>query len=106
MDVVDVRQSRMRSDPTPARSQWSSLDVSPSRILTVAEVALDLRSSKAHVCNIVAGKVKGVAPLAVLRLGRRILIRRSTLEEWKLANERATASGILGPSPEVDAVDA
>lgn len=52
-------------------------------VLTLNEVARDLRSSKAHICNIIAGRVRGLAPLAVIRLGRRILVRRSTLEEWK-----------------------
>lgn len=52
-------------------------------VLTLTEVAKELRSSKAHVCNIIAGRVRGLAPLAALRLGRRILVRRSTLEAWK-----------------------
>jgi excisionase family DNA binding protein len=62
-------------------------------ILTIAEVAKDLRCSKAHVYNVIAGKVAGTSPLPAILMGRRRLIRRSTLEHWKENNERA--SGML-----------
>ena len=44
-------------------------------ILTIPEVAEDLRCSKAHVYNIVNGKVPGVRRLPVIVLGRRKLAR-------------------------------
>ena len=43
-------------------------------ILTVAEVAADLRCSKAHVYKVIHGMVQGVAPLPAIALGRRRLI--------------------------------
>ncbi len=55
----------------------------PADILTLSQISAELHTSKAHVCNIVAGKVKGVHPLPVIRLGRRTLVRRSTFERWK-----------------------
>ena len=56
-------------------------------ILTLAEVARALRCSKAHVHNLIAGKVPGVRPLPSLRLGRRRLVRQPSLEEWIRATE-------------------
>jgi excisionase family DNA binding protein len=75
-------------------------------ILTIEEVAGELRCSKAHVYNLVAGKIKGVPPLPVIALGRRRLVRRSTLENWKCGNEKVFTNGMLPPSPNIDAVDA
>lgn len=54
----------------------------PNGVLTVTEIAHELRCSKAHVHNIVAGKVSGLPPLPVLRIGRRVLIRREALLHW------------------------
>jgi len=56
-------------------------------ILTVAEVAVELRCSKAHVYNAIAGKVDGVYPLPAISMGRRKLVRRGALEQWKRMNE-------------------
>ena len=56
--------------------------MSPPAVLTVAEVARELRCSKAHVHNIVAGKVPNLPPLPVLRIGRRMLVRAEGLEKW------------------------
>jgi hypothetical protein len=71
-------------------------------ILTVAEVAIELRCSRAHVYNAIAGKVEGVRPLPAISMGRRKLVRRSSLEVWKRENE----TGILSASSEIDAVGA
>ena len=73
-------------------------------ILTVAEVATELRCSKAHVHNAINGKVSGVLPLPAIHMGRRKLVRRSSLELWKRANERASFDAMIPASPEVDAV--
>jgi excisionase family DNA binding protein len=51
-------------------------------ILTVKEAALMLRCSKAHLCNVVNGKVTGVPHLPAVRIGRRMLFRRDSLEQW------------------------
>lgn len=75
-----------------------------SDILTVAEVASDLRCSKAHVYNVIAGKVDGVSPLPAITMGRRKLIRRSALEEWKTSNETICGSATIGPSSAIDTV--
>jgi excisionase family DNA binding protein len=61
-------------------------------ILTVIEVARELRCSKAHVHHLITGRVPGVRPLPSLWLGRRRLILRASLEEWVRANEKAPAS--------------
>jgi excisionase family DNA binding protein len=65
------------------------------QILTVSEVADEMRCSKAHVYHTINGKVLGVSPLPSILLGRRRLIRRSTLEEWKRANERTAGKPVL-----------
>ncbi len=77
-----------------------------SEILTVAEVAIRLRCSKAHVHNLINGKVSGVLPLPTIPLGRRRLVRRTSLDQWTKDIERTSGGAILPSSPEVDAVDA
>ncbi len=59
-------------------------------VLTVLDVARELRCSKAHVYNAINGKVSGVSALRVIHMGRRVLVRRSAFENWKLENERCT----------------
>ena len=56
-------------------------------LLTVKEVAELLHCSKAHVCNAVAGRVRGCAPIPAVHLGRRTLIRRESLLLWIEQNE-------------------
>ena len=74
-------------------------------VLTIAEVAAELRCSKAHVYNAISGKIRGVSSLPSIVMGRRKLVRRSTLDRWKTANERdELGNAILAPSPIVDAV--
>lgn len=63
-----------------------------SEILSIHEVAANLRCSKAHVYNAINGKVSGVSQLPAIPMGRRKLVRRSSLESWKAANEMTTAS--------------
>jgi excisionase family DNA binding protein len=75
-------------------------------LLTLEEVARELRCSKAHVSKLAGGKVQGIASLPALRLGRRILFRRSSLERWASQNESTTNDGILHPSPRLDAENA
>jgi len=61
-------------------------------VLTVAEVAAELRCSKAHIHHLIAGKVRGVRPLPSLWLGRRRLILRASFDEWMRATEQCTGS--------------
>jgi excisionase family DNA binding protein len=80
--------------------------VQHDEILTVTEVARELRCSKAHVCKAINGQVKYISPLPAIAMGRRKLVRRSSLEAWKTANERALAGAMIASSPNHDAVDA
>lgn len=59
----------------------------PLRLMTIPEVARELRCSKNHVANLTAGRVRGIRPLPSLTLGRRRLVRQSSLREWIKANE-------------------
>ena len=67
-------------------------DTTAFDLLTVAEVAKLLHCSKAHVCNVVAGRVSGCAPIAAVRLGRRILLRRKSLLSWIEQNDKIERS--------------
>jgi excisionase family DNA binding protein len=70
-------------------------------IFTVSDVANALRCSKAHVCNLISGKVAGVQKLPALKLGRRYLVRLASLRKWMSAIEGA--GGILPTSSETSA---
>jgi excisionase family DNA binding protein len=66
-------------------------------LLTVAEAARELRCSKAHLHNIIHGRVPDLPPLPVLRIGRRVLIRREGLRAWMFSvegNEGQKLSGL------------
>lgn len=68
-------------------------------ILTAVEVAAELRISKAHVYHLFAGTVAGVLPLPHIRMGRRTLVRRAALENWKLMSEsNPLGDGTISPS--------
>ena len=64
-------------------------------ILTVRDVALELRCSVAHVYNVINGKVKNVSRLPAIAIGRRKLIQRDTLEEWKKDNEQTDDDAMM-----------
>lgn len=68
-----------------------SVPVSNNAILTVAEVAHELRCSKAHVHNLINGRVPGTKALPSLNLGRRRLVRRESLNSWIEINEQGKA---------------
>jgi hypothetical protein len=77
-------------------------------LLTLADVAELLHCSKAHVGKAVAGRVPGCPPIPSVSLGRRKLVRRTSLLMWIERNEHAAANdnrpaGVtdnLKPSPE------
>ena len=75
-------------------------------LLTLAEVAALLRCSKAHICNLVNGRVKNVPRLPVVAVGRRKLVRRRTLELWKIANEHGSEIDDIIRRSEKNTVDA
>ncbi|MGJ5813594.1 helix-turn-helix domain-containing protein [Paludibaculum fermentans] len=70
----------MSMPPTPLPASPPSPPSPP--VLTIREVAAELRCSKAHVHNIIAGKVHDLPPLPVLRIGRRRLVRAEGLKRW------------------------
>ena len=56
-------------------------------VLNVRDVGLELRCSETHVYNVINGKVKNVSKLPTITIGRRKLVQRATLEDWKRTNE-------------------
>lgn len=72
-------------------------------VLTVRDVALELRCSVAHVYNVINGKVKNVSRLPTIAIGRRKLIQRDTLEDWKKSNEQGDTD-VMMPPTKIDAV--
>ena len=68
-------------------------------MLTLRDVALELRCSVAHVYNVINGKVKNVPRLPTIAIGRRKkLIQRDTLEEWKRSNEHGNDDVLIASS--------
>lgn len=57
------------------------------KILTILEVAAELRCSKTHVQHAIGGKLSGVPRLTHISMGRRKLIRRDWLDEWMEASK-------------------
>ena len=72
-------------------------------ILTVRDVALELRCSVTHVYNVINGKVKNVPMLPAIPIGRRKLIQRDTLEDWKKTNEQPETDVMIAAA-KIDAV--
>lgn len=77
----------MSANPLPAGND-PGIPARGHAVLTVIEVAVELRCSKAHIHHLIAGKVRGVRPLPSLWLGRRRLILRASFDEWVRANEQ------------------
>jgi excisionase family DNA binding protein len=75
-----------------------------SSVMTVLEVSQTLRCSKAHVHNLIAGRVRGTPALPALHLGRRSLVRKEVLKRWLEQNESGVA--MIRSSPDIDAADA
>lgn len=65
-------------------------------ILSIGEIATNLRCSRAHVYNAINGKLAGISKLPAICMGRRRIVRRSSFEAWKIFNEG------LGQSPSTD----
>jgi excisionase family DNA binding protein len=51
-------------------------------LLTLASVAKLLHCSKAHVSNVLAGRIPDCPPIPAVRFGRRRLVRREALAAW------------------------
>ena len=67
-------------------------------VLTVKDVALELRCSMAHVQRVINGKVKNVSRLPAIRMGRRMLVMRDSLEDWKRCNEQGDDDAMIASS--------
>jgi hypothetical protein len=68
-------------------------------LLTLTALAELLHCSKAHVSNVISGRVAGCPPIPAVVLGRRKLVRYETLRSWIDRNERAAANDNLTASP-------
>jgi hypothetical protein len=75
MNVIHLAASQVNSD-NPDNQGYDPL-------LTLSEIAFELRCSKAHASKIINGKVRGISALPSIRIGRRPVVRRSTFEKWK-----------------------
>jgi excisionase family DNA binding protein len=78
----------------------------PEEILTVPEVAVHVRCSKAHVYKAINGKVPGMTRLPAITIGRRRLVRRSSLDRWIQENEQSMSGDTLAVAHSIDTVDA
>lgn len=59
-------------------------------LLTLTETAAFLRCSKAHASKLAKGMVRGVPPLPVIRLGRRVLVQKTVLFQWLSRQDQAS----------------
>ena len=84
----DQPAEQRQPHPEEFADEGDRMMIRESDNLTIEEVAADLRCSKAHVYNLVNGKVKGTPRLPSIGFGRRKLVRRATLELWKTAIEQ------------------
>lgn len=80
-----------------------------NEVLTVQEVAAELRCSKAHVYKLLNGLVSGLPVLPHLALGRKKVIPRSTFEAWvrqNITGAGPAVSGMIPSNSESNTVDA
>jgi excisionase family DNA binding protein len=54
----------------------------PHPVMSLRQAASYLQVSKAHLSNVINGKVIGVRPIRSFRVGRRILIKRDWIDAW------------------------
>jgi Helix-turn-helix domain len=62
-----------------------------SPVMTLEQSAAYLHVSKAHLSNVINGKVANVPPVRCFRVGRRVLIQRESLDS-SLESERVHAN--------------
>jgi excisionase family DNA binding protein len=53
-----------------------------SPVLSLKQAADYLQVSKAHLSNVINGKVSGVPRVRSFRVGRRVLIKREWIDDW------------------------
>ena len=83
-----IRNARVDDSVVQRTSETEA--VHRSNVLNLAEAATLVRCSRAHLSNIVNGKVHGIPRLPTVRIGRRVLFRRESLELWLQEIESAT----------------
>ena len=69
-------------------------------LLTLTAVAKLLHCSKAHISNVIAGRVAGCPPIPAVCLGRRKLVHAEILAAWIDRNEQAAELAMIRPSLE------
>ena len=64
-----------------------------SSVMNLRQAAAYLQVSRAHLSNVINGKVLGVFPIRSFRVGRRVLIKREWIDEWlETADQRVAHS--------------
>lgn len=86
-----VRKTRLEMPETNEHSQ----------VLTLKQAAAYLRISKAHLSNVINGKVSGAPPFRHAQVGRRILIKREWADEFlkKAGQKSAPVDGSICQEP-------
>jgi excisionase family DNA binding protein len=59
--------------------------------MNLKDAADYLNISKAHLSNVINGKVPGVPPVLFVRVGRRILLKREWIDQWLEAQRRVSS---------------
>jgi excisionase family DNA binding protein len=83
-----------------------SANAASGSVMTIPEVAAELRCSRSHVYKLLDGLVPDVSPIPHICLGRKKLVRRAALDTWKLQIENHSLSATLGAEPKINTVDA
>jgi len=52
------------------------------KVVDVAEAGASVRCTRAQPCNLIPHKLPGISSLPSVRIGRRVLFRRESLEQW------------------------
>jgi predicted DNA-binding transcriptional regulator AlpA len=84
-----IREVDRRDEPVQGTDETGA--VVPGKVLNLAEAAALVRCSRAHLSNVVNGKVHGIPRLPTVRIGRRVLFRRESIEQWIQQVESMTA---------------
>ena len=84
-----IREVDRRDDPAHRADEGGAIE--GVKVLNLAEAAALVRCSRAHLSNVVNGKVHGIPRLPTVRIGRRVLFRRESLEQWLQQVESMTA---------------
>jgi len=84
-----IREVDRRDEPVHRGDE--SGPVEAAKVLNLAEADALVRCSRAHLSNVVNGKIHGIPRLPTVRIGRRLLFRRESLEQWLQQVESVTA---------------